>query len=317
MNQWYVKELSDLTGVSVQTLHHYDRIGLLKPSMRLANGYRLYSERDLLKLQQIIALKFFGFDLLQIKNLLDDNVDMIEHFSIQSRFLEEKARALLEASQALKDIIADHSHDKLIHWKNVIELIEVFRMAQQLEKTWAGKIFTPEELKAYANFEHELKQRFTEKQLSDIEKQWSDIINEVKINMHQSPQSEFGVQLGKRSMDWVNNYYGQKYANIRTTIWEKGYKENKIEQGAIPSDVYTWLDQAISAYFRSRIMQVLSMVETQPQHKVNQLWQALLTEMHGDDRSADNHVFEAIFQNELVSQKAKNWVKQYMKEQEA
>jgi len=51
-------------------LHHYDKIGLLKPSMRLSNGYRLYSETDLLKLQQIIALKFFGFELSQIKLLL-------------------------------------------------------------------------------------------------------------------------------------------------------------------------------------------------------------------------------------------------------
>lgn len=38
MAQWYVKDLSKLTGVSVQTLHHYDRINLLKPSVRLPNG---------------------------------------------------------------------------------------------------------------------------------------------------------------------------------------------------------------------------------------------------------------------------------------
>jgi hypothetical protein len=61
MAKWYVKELSSLTGVSVQTLHHYDRVSLLKPSVRLDNGYRLYSEQDLAKLQKIIALKFFGF----------------------------------------------------------------------------------------------------------------------------------------------------------------------------------------------------------------------------------------------------------------
>ena len=70
MVQWYVKELSKLTGVSRRTLHHYDTFGLLKPSVRLDNAYRLYSEGDLLKLQQIIALKFFGFGLAQIKTLL-------------------------------------------------------------------------------------------------------------------------------------------------------------------------------------------------------------------------------------------------------
>src|ERR1700722_19563922 len=111
MAQWYVKELSKLTDVSVQTLHHYDRINLLKPSVRLPNGYRLYSEKDLLKLQQIIALKFFNFSLSQIKTLLSKPVDIIDQFTIQSSFLEKKAKTLFEASQTLKDIIADCSHD--------------------------------------------------------------------------------------------------------------------------------------------------------------------------------------------------------------
>src|SRR5580693_5760563 len=91
MAQWYVKDLSKLTQVSVQTLHHYDRIGLLEPSVRLPNGYRLYSEKDLLKLQQIIALKYFGFELTQIRTLLMGEEDIIDHFAIQSQFLEEKA----------------------------------------------------------------------------------------------------------------------------------------------------------------------------------------------------------------------------------
>ena len=67
MSKWYVKDLSKITGLTVQTLHHYDRLDLLKPSIRQPNGYRLYSETDLMKVQQIIALKSFGFQLAQIK----------------------------------------------------------------------------------------------------------------------------------------------------------------------------------------------------------------------------------------------------------
>lgn len=67
MKTWYAKELSKLANVTVRTLHYYDKIDLLKPSIRLENKYRLYSESDLAKLQQIIALKFFGFELNQIK----------------------------------------------------------------------------------------------------------------------------------------------------------------------------------------------------------------------------------------------------------
>ena len=54
MAQWKIKQMSDLTGVSVRTLHHYDKIGLLSPSMRTSNGYRIYSKENLAKLQQII-----------------------------------------------------------------------------------------------------------------------------------------------------------------------------------------------------------------------------------------------------------------------
>ena len=176
MTQWYVKELSKLTQVSVQTLHHYDRIGLLKPSVRLANEYRLYSEKDLLKLQQIIALKFFGFKLSQIKILLSTDVDMIDHFSAQSRFLEEKAKTLFEASQALKNIISESSHGKSIPWETIIKLIEVYRLTQQLEKTWVGKVLTPQELKEYANFEQELKNRFTESEQKMFEQSWAALI---------------------------------------------------------------------------------------------------------------------------------------------
>lgn len=46
MVQWRIKEVSDLTNISVRMLHHYDKIGLLKPSVRASNGYRWYSETD-------------------------------------------------------------------------------------------------------------------------------------------------------------------------------------------------------------------------------------------------------------------------------
>lgn len=311
MNQWYVKDISELTSVSVQTLHHYDRIGLLKPSTRLANGYRLYSEKDLLKLQQIIALKFFGFDLMQIKNLVDGEVDMLEHFAIQSTFLEEKAKSLQDASTALKDIIAKHTEDKSLPWKNIIQLIEVYRMAQQLEKSWAGKIFTQDELKSYANFEHELKMRFTENQMKTFEHQWNEIIQAVTANRAKDPTSNYGIALGKRCMDWVNAYYGKKYAGIRTIIWEKGFKDNQIEESAISSEVFDWLDQAISAYFRSRIMTVLSEVSGHPLEQGLMQWEELLSEMHGDDKKANLLILDAILQNEQIDQSAKIWVKQY------
>lgn len=66
-----VKELSDLAGVTVRTLHYYDEIGLLKPPAVNDNGYRFYDEAALLRLQQILFYREMGVGLLQIRDILD------------------------------------------------------------------------------------------------------------------------------------------------------------------------------------------------------------------------------------------------------
>ena len=66
-----VKQISSLTGVSVRTLHHYDSIGLLKPTAITEAGYRLYDEDALQRLQQILLLRELGFPLKDIQAILD------------------------------------------------------------------------------------------------------------------------------------------------------------------------------------------------------------------------------------------------------
>jgi DNA-binding transcriptional MerR regulator len=66
-----VKEVAALAGVSVRTLHHYDQIELLKPESVTPAGYRLYTDANLERLQQILFFKELGFDLQEIKRILD------------------------------------------------------------------------------------------------------------------------------------------------------------------------------------------------------------------------------------------------------
>ena len=65
-----VKELAQISGISVRTLHWYDAVGLLKPAYHGANGYRYYEEEQLLKLQQILFFRELGFELKQIRKVL-------------------------------------------------------------------------------------------------------------------------------------------------------------------------------------------------------------------------------------------------------
>jgi len=315
MTQWYVKDMSKLTGVSVQTLHHYDRLGLLQPSIRLPNGYRVYSEKDLSKLQQIIALKYFGFELTKIKTLLGKESDIFDNFAVQARLLDEKAKTLAEASLTLTKLMSDCDRNKSIPWETIIQSIEVYRMTQQLEKTWAGKIFNPEQLKEFAHFEQGLKSRFSEQEMKNIEQGWENLVKEVNANLDKDPASEFGIKLGKRCMDWVNAYYGKKHASLRNTIWEKGLKEGQLEdESQLSAKSGAWLDQAIAAYYRSRILTILNQVKTVPEKQLVKDWEILLEDMNGEDKANNRDVFNLILENKEISEDAKNWVKKYMKE---
>jgi hypothetical protein len=62
-----VGRVADLSGVTIRTLHHYDEIGLLSPSGRSAASYRIYEDRDLERLQQILFYRELGFDLKEKK----------------------------------------------------------------------------------------------------------------------------------------------------------------------------------------------------------------------------------------------------------
>lgn len=72
MRHYTVSQLAELSGISVRTLHHYDEIGLLAPAFVGENGYRYYGEEELLRLQQILLHREFGFPLREIGAILDD-----------------------------------------------------------------------------------------------------------------------------------------------------------------------------------------------------------------------------------------------------
>lgn len=86
-----VGEVAALAGVTVRTLHHYDRIGLLSPSGRTAAGYRQYSPADLDRLHQVLLYRELGFALEEVATLLDDpSADPAEHLRRQHRLLRDR-----------------------------------------------------------------------------------------------------------------------------------------------------------------------------------------------------------------------------------
>jgi len=118
-----VKQLAQLAGVSVRTLHLYDQTGLLKPSVRTASRYRQYGEAELLRLQQILFYKELDFPLKEIGKILDDpDFDLV-------KALEGHRAALLGKKYRL-EVLLDTINKTVNHLKN--------KTMQNYEELYAG-----------------------------------------------------------------------------------------------------------------------------------------------------------------------------------
>ncbi|MDN6303558.1 MAG: MerR family transcriptional regulator, partial [Brachybacterium sp.] len=88
-----VGRVADLVGVSVRTLHHWDAIGLVRPSGRSWSGYRLYDAEDVARIHRVLVYRELGLALAQIGGILDDPfVDPREHLQRQRALLQERLR---------------------------------------------------------------------------------------------------------------------------------------------------------------------------------------------------------------------------------
>lgn len=94
-----VKEVADLVGISVRTLHHYDEIGLLVPDKTTEAGYRIYSDENLETLQQILFFKELGFPLKKIREIIDSPT--FEH----QEALEMQRKMLIKKKSRLEKMI--------------------------------------------------------------------------------------------------------------------------------------------------------------------------------------------------------------------
>jgi DNA-binding transcriptional MerR regulator len=102
-----VSQVAGIAHVTVRTLHHYDEIGLLQPSGRAENGYRLYHDTDLERLHEILLLRSLGFSLEGIAQVLTDPAhDRLKVLRAQREMLEEQSRRTTAVIQAVDAAIA-------------------------------------------------------------------------------------------------------------------------------------------------------------------------------------------------------------------
>ena len=121
-----VKEVSEITGISVRTLHYYDEIGLLTPSGKSEAGYRLYDEKALERLRQILFFREFDLPLKEIKAVMENpSLD-------KNEILQMQRRMLLRKKERMEQLIA--SIDRLLRGEERMDF-EVFSR-REMEEIW-------------------------------------------------------------------------------------------------------------------------------------------------------------------------------------
>ncbi|MEM8676020.1 MAG: MerR family transcriptional regulator [Cyanobacteria bacterium P01_G01_bin.67] len=163
-NLMKIGELARKTGLSIRTLRYYDEIDLLSPSHRTEVGYRLYSDQDIIRLQQILSLRQLKFSLQEIGECLEN-----PEFSLQKTIDLHRARVKEQIGlshtllQRLETITRELKTNQSVTIENLIEAMETITMSEQY--------FTSEQ------------QEVLEARFREVESEWQELIMKTRLEM--------------------------------------------------------------------------------------------------------------------------------------
>jgi DNA-binding transcriptional MerR regulator len=192
-----------MAGVSVRTLHHYDQIDLLKPSSRTAAGYRLYTEQELLRLQQILFFKELDVPLADIRRILDDpEFDQVAALEDHRRLLEKRAERLTRLLRTIGRTIQRLTEDTM-------EMTD--------EELYGG--FTQEEIERYKREAREMYdpalveeserrvRRMSRAQWQSVKEEGDEITRAEAGLMDRAPNDPDVQKLMARHHAWIEHFY--------------------------------------------------------------------------------------------------------------
>jgi DNA-binding transcriptional MerR regulator len=211
-------EFARRVGVTVRTLHHYDRIGLLKPREHTHNGFRLYGDDDVVRLQQIVTLKFIGFPLRDIRRILQTKGSGLrEALRAQRRTLEEKRRHLDAAIRAIARAEKEAASGPGLSWRTFQKITEEIQM--QNDSEFMKKYYSDEARELI-----EQRQSLWSPELQkDIEEKWTTLIRDIEAAAAAGvdPAGDKGQELARRHTALIEAFTGghQAIADGLDKLW--------------------------------------------------------------------------------------------------
>lgn len=231
---WQTNDFAKQANVTVRTLHHYDRIGLLKPPRRTMNGFRLYSEAEFARLQQITTLKFVGFSLTQIKEILGQQTfDLAQTLKMQRRLIEDQRYRLNIILEAIGRAENEIKQNKETDLESFQKIVEVMNMEQNFD--WTKKYYSEE---AQAKVD-ERKKLWSPELQERVTQDWSNLVTDIEAAMKDgtAPEDEKAQVLANRWQNLINQFTGgdpeiqkglnKMYADQAywQTEWKKPYSD--------------------------------------------------------------------------------------------
>ncbi len=197
-----VGELARRTGLTIRALHHYDEIGLLKPSLHTESGHRLYTAADVARLQQVISLRQLGFGLEEVRDCLNrDGFSPLEVIRLHVARLREQIemqRGLCERLEALAEYFRAAGEVSADEFLQTIEAM-----------TMISNYYTPEQLESFRKRNEEAAAAGV-----DLAKQgqadWAELLEQYRVEMEKGtdPADPRAQALEQRRQALVNAFTG-------------------------------------------------------------------------------------------------------------
>lgn len=198
--EWKVGELARQAGLTVRTLHHYERVGLLEPSARTSGGHRLYDEADVARLYRIVALRDLGLSLDAVRTALDDELDIGELLRAQHTQVARQVEALRSLRDRLWLLM---SRDERLHTPtDFLTLMEEINTMEDKMRTY----FSQEQLETLAA----RREALGTETIRAVEAEWPELIAKVQAELDAGTDpSEPRVQaLAARWMELLEGFHG-------------------------------------------------------------------------------------------------------------
>lgn len=241
-----VGEIAKKMGITVRTLQYYDKQGLLSPSSESEGGRRLYTDKDIINLYQILSLKHLGFSLDDIKSRIksfDSPTNMANALSGQEKALEEKIGALSESLRAVKALKEEVLQMQEVNLKKYADIIVSLQMNNELY--WMIKYLDDDML------DHVRKQ-FDKKTAANIVDTLKRSYNEaIKLSESGvSPESEQGQKLAENFWNMVMKFTGGDMSLLPKLMeFDNKINESNDEQFKQHETMNNFITPALNAYF--------------------------------------------------------------------